>query len=105
MDNPAALPRGAGRLKVRFPEGFFRGQELRVVGFEEPEVYSPETVRDLRTALRSSWDVLRAYQSPLASDDRRDETRAILARRLLKCAATGETNNARLVTYALEPFV
>jgi len=85
--------------------GFGEGRQLLVNLRKPEEVYSPDIVRDLRVALRSSWDVLRAYQSPLASDDRRDETRAILARRLLKCAATGETNSARLVSYALAPFV
>lgn len=86
--------------------GFDGGRHLLIVGAKRSEeVYSPETVRDLRIALRVSWDALRAHRSPLVSDMHRDETRAILARRLLKCAASGETSNVRLVTYALEPFV
>ena len=77
---------------------------MRIAGRECLEVYTPQTVRDMRIALRSSWDVLCTYHSPLASESRRDETREMLARRLLKCAATGETNKGRLVTYALGSF-
>jgi hypothetical protein len=72
---------------------------------DDLDVYSPEAVRDLRTALRSSWDLLCTYQSPLVSESRREETREMLARRLLKCAAAGETNTARLVTYAVGSVV
>lgn len=78
---------------------------MRNVGGQCVEVYTPDAVRDLRIALRSSWDVLRAHHSPHAAMSRRDATQEILAQRLLKCAAGGETNRARLVTYALGPFV
>lgn len=78
---------------------------MRIAARECLEMYTPGTVRDMRVALRSSWDVLCQHQSPLASDSRRDETREMLARRLLKCAATGETNKSRLVTYALGSLV
>jgi hypothetical protein len=78
---------------------------MRIVGAEHLEVYTPETVRDLRIALNSSWDVLCMRHSPLATHSRRHETREILAQRLLRCAAAGETNTARLVTYALGPLV
>ena len=78
---------------------------MRIVGAEDLEVYTPETVRDLRIALRSSWDVLCERHSPFASETRRDATREILAQRLLKCAAAGETNKTRLVTYALGSLV
>jgi len=74
---------------------------MRIVGAEHLEVYTPDTVRDLRVALNSSWDLLRTRHSPLAADSRRDETREMLAQRLLRCAAAGETNKTRLVTYAL----
>jgi hypothetical protein len=78
---------------------------MRIVGAEHLEVYSPDTVRDLRVALNSSWDVLCARHSPLAANSCRDDTRTRLAQRLLSCAAAGETNKTRLVTYALGPFV
>jgi hypothetical protein len=78
---------------------------MHIAGGEYLEVYTPETVRDLRIALRSSWDVLREHHSPLASERRRDTTQELLARRLLKCAARGETNRARLVTYAIGSLV
>lgn len=77
---------------------------MRISGKECVEVYSPQIVGEMRVALRSSWDVLCSYHSPLASESRRDQTREMLARRLLKCAATGETNKGRLVTYALGSF-
>ena len=77
---------------------------MRIAGRECLEVYTPQTVLDMRIALRSSWDVLCTYHSPLVSESRRDDTREMLARRLLKCAATGETNKGRLVTYALGSF-
>jgi hypothetical protein len=78
---------------------------MRIVGGECLEVYTPETVRDLRIALRSSWDVLCTHHSAFASETRRDATQELLARRLLKCAAAGETNKSRLVTYALGTFI
>jgi len=69
------------------------------------EAFSPLLVRDLRDALETSWDVLNMVQSPIATESRREETRELLARRLLKCAASGETNKNRLVTYAIGSIV
>jgi len=59
----------------------------------------------LRIALRASWDMLTTHRSPLVAESRREETREMLARKLLRCAAKGETNPKRLVTYALGSVV
>jgi len=88
---------------VKFPQCVCGDQAVRRFG-EDLDVYSPETVRDLRIALRSSWDFLCTHKSPLVLESREEETREMLARRLLKCAANGETNKSRLVTYALGSF-
>lgn len=72
---------------------------------ETIEAYSPATVRELRAAFQVSWDVLSMHRDSLVNEWRREQTREALARRLLKCAADGETNPSRLVTYALGPFV
>ena len=69
------------------------------------EVYSPAVVRDLRIALRTSWQMLNQSDHPLVSTTQSDHGKAVLARRLLKCAASGETNPSRLVLYALGPYV
>jgi hypothetical protein len=69
------------------------------------EAFTPLAVRDLRAALEASWNVLNLVQSPNATESRREETRELLARRLLKCAASGETNKNRLVTYAIGSIV
>lgn len=66
---------------------------------------TPEDVRELRTALRASWDKLSTHNSPLTAEERAEETREMLARKLLRCASKGETNPARLITYALGSFV
>jgi hypothetical protein len=66
---------------------------------------TPEDVRELRSALRASWDKLSTHNSPLAAEARAEETREMLARKLLRCASKGETNPARLVIYALGSFV
>jgi hypothetical protein len=78
---------------------------MRALGQEADEAFTPLIVRDLRTALETSWEVLHNDQSPIAVESRREETRELLARRLLKCAANGETNVARLVTYAIGSLV
>lgn len=62
---------------------------------------TPDEVRALRTALRKSWDVLTTHHSPLVAESRSEETREMLARKLLRCASKGEINSKRLVTYAL----
>jgi hypothetical protein len=69
------------------------------------EALTPLIVRDLRAALETSWEVLHTVQSPGTIESRREETRELLARRLLKCAANGETNRARLATYAIGSLV
>ena len=66
---------------------------------------TPDEVRELRMALRASWDLLTMHHSPLVAESRREETREMLARKLLRCASRGETNPKRLVTYALGSFV
>jgi hypothetical protein len=71
----------------------------------EYDSLTPDDVRELRHALQESWDVLSRHRSPLAAEARRDETREMLARKLLRCASKGETHPARLVTYALGSFV
>jgi hypothetical protein len=65
---------------------------------------TPDEVRELRTALRTSWETLTTHRSPLVAESRREETREMLARKLLRCASKGETNPKRLVTYALGSF-
>ncbi len=72
---------------------------------KQDDAFTPLAVRDLRIALEASWQVLNKVQSPIAVESRREETREMLARRLLKCAAKGETNRARLVTYALGSLI
>ena len=67
--------------------------------------FSPLLVRDLRAALETSWGLLSTVGNPSALESRREETREMLARRLLKCAAAGETNKNRLVTYAVGSVV
>jgi hypothetical protein len=69
------------------------------------ECLTPDDVRELRSALRASWDKLSTHNSPLACEARAEETREMLARKLLRCASKGETNPARLITYALGSFV
>ena len=69
------------------------------------EAFSPLLVRDLRAALEASWGLLATVGSPSALESRREETRELLARRLLKCARGGETNKNRLVTYAVGSIV
>jgi hypothetical protein len=78
---------------------------MRALGQEADEAFTPLIVRDLRAALETSWEVLHTVQSPIAVESCREETRELLARRLLKCAAKGETNMARLVTYAIGSLV
>jgi hypothetical protein len=68
-------------------------------------VFTPLAVRDLRIALEASFDVLARIDDPATFQSRREETRERLARRLLKHAASGETNKGRLVTYALGSLV
>jgi hypothetical protein len=81
------------------------GHSMQTTERDSSEALSPLLVRDLRAALEASWDVLATVQSPSATESRREETRELLARRLLKCAASGETNKNRLVTYAIGSIV
>jgi len=78
---------------------------MQPIEHEIDEAFSPLLVRDLRAALEASWGLLAMVGSPSALESRREETRELLARRLLKCARAGETNKNRLVTYAVGSVV
>jgi hypothetical protein len=78
---------------------------MQPIEHDVDEALSPLLVRDLRVALEASWLLLAMVGSPSALESRREETREMLARRLLKCARAGETNKNRLVTYAVGSIV
>ena len=58
-------------------------------------------MRQLRDAVDGCFRVLRANHDPLAQHAARASTRELLARRIFFCAGRGETNEGRLVIYAL----
>jgi hypothetical protein len=59
--------------------------------------FDPETIAGLRAVLEDAWEAL----SP---DQQAETSRAVLAERILKIAATGERDRLRLRVRALDGF-
>jgi hypothetical protein len=62
----------------------------------ERKYYSPDTIKIMQVALDVAWD-------SLSPEDQAQSSRSLLASRILKAAAMGEHDPARLILAALNP--
>ena len=68
-------------------------------------VFDPETLAMLGSAFDTAWETVVKSGSPLAAPDQATATRALLAKRIIELAQTGERTKQRLVDGALEKLV
>ncbi|MGH6672056.1 MAG: hypothetical protein ACRECV_08805 [Xanthobacteraceae bacterium] len=66
-----------------------------------PGAFDPETTAILSAALDAAWDTVVKSGSPLASAERAEETRDLLARSIIADAEKGERDTQRLTDNAL----
>lgn len=59
----------------------------------------------MQTALDAGWNALHSSESELASDDRREATRLLLATRIVDLARAGETKYGQLLMGALDGLI
>jgi hypothetical protein len=64
--------------------------------------FGPEEIDAMATALDAAWNVLRLAGSEISTAAQADATRALLAKRIIRRAQTGENNYGRLLMVALD---
>jgi hypothetical protein len=58
--------------------------------------FDPETAEVLSVAFEEAWQSLKAAGDPLTAESRAEETRALLAKRIIELAQRGERDAGRL---------
>ena len=70
---------------------------MPIVSLLQEAAFDPETTHILTTAFNKAWDKFKSSGSALADDACAPSTRALLAKRIIETAQTGERNIDRLV--------
>jgi hypothetical protein len=70
---------------------------MPIVALLQQVAFDPEATRILTTAFDKAWDKFKSSGSALAGDACAPSTRALLAKRLIETAQSGERNIDRLV--------